>query len=254
MNEFVGINVEDISIVAEKFEQESFDFMNPCREYDGFVLITDGHGYAVNGNGERFSVESGDMLILNRNDSYEIHCQSDCSYITSAYSLSFDCGEEYANRLPFVVRLSNKQISRVREICNVWQSREWDSYTLCRIGIIKLYLELIRQTVKVQNADNDILCATEYIHKNFKKNFSGEDISSACSVSASYLRTKFLKQTGQTITEYRDRLRISAAKEMLESGIFSVTEISNELGYCDVYHFSKVFKKHTGVSPRGYMH
>ena len=51
---------------------------------------------------------------------------------------------------------------------------------------------------------------------------------------------------------YRDNLRIIAAKEMLESGIFSATEIAAELGYCDIYHFSKVFKKYVGVSPTEY--
>jgi len=68
-------------------------------------------------------------------------------------------------------------------------------------------------------------------------------------VSMSYLRTRFLKQTGQTIGKYRDSLRIAAAKEMLESKYFTVTEIANELGYCDVYHFSKVFSTYVGMSP-----
>ena len=56
-----------------------------------------------------------------------------------------------------------------------------------------------------------------------------------------------------TITQYRDNLRINVAKELLESGHFSVTEISIELGYCDIYHFSKIFKQIVGISPQKYI-
>jgi len=52
-----------------------------------------------------------------------------------------------------------------------------------------------------------------------------------------------------TITDYRNDLRISAAKQMLQSGLFSVKETAMELGYCDVYYFSKCFTAETGITP-----
>ena len=55
-----------------------------------------------------------------------------------------------------------------------------------------------------------------------------------------------------TITDYRDNLRISSAKEMLKSGMFTIKEISEELGYCDVSHFSKTFSRTCGVTPGKY--
>ena len=54
---------------------------------------------------------------------------------------------------------------------------------------------------------------------------------------------------GCSILEYRDRLRINAAREMLQSGFFSVGEVAAALGYCDVYHFSRVFTAHVHCPP-----
>lgn len=252
MEKFVGLNINEIMIIVEKFEKEEFNFVNPQREFDGFVMILSGEGYVIDPQGKRRAVKSGEILLLRKDDKYEIHLKADCSYITSAYTIGFDGGEEYIQSLPFILELTDKQIQKIKKICSVWQSRKWDSYTLCRVELLKFYLDIMGQTIKTLDKDDDVLCATEYIHKNFKRNFSGMEIADACSVSISHLRTKFLRQTGQTIISYRDNLRIIAAKEMLESGIFSATEIAAELGYCDIYHFSKVFKKYVGVSPTEY--
>ena len=146
-------------------------------------------------------------------------------------------------------KCNKEQYKKIIDICKKWQSRSWDSYAACRIGLLEFYLEIIQNSTESEPEDNFVLKAISYIHKNFKTNFSGKDISDYCSVSISYLRSSFLKHTGQTIVEYRDGLRIAAAKEMLESKYFTVTEIAAELGYCDIYHFSKVFKASVGCSP-----
>lgn len=114
---------------------------------------------------------------------------------------------------------------------------------------MEFYLEIIKIQMTYLDTDKDINKAIKFIHKNFKSTFSGAEIAEYCNVSLSHLRNKFSRQTGMTITQYRDNLRIENAEEMIKSKNFTMTEIAVELGYCDVYHFSKAFKRIKGVPP-----
>lgn len=249
MNIFTGLNIEQITIIIHKYEKEPLNFKNPDRAYDGFILITAGKGYALDSSNNRYDVEEGDILLLRKGDKYELHLPAHSAYITSLYQLRFDNDGEFPIKLPFVIKCSQKQAQSICAICNIWQSHSWDSYTECRIRLLKFYLELLKTQSSASKMDKDIAKAVAYIHENFKKNFSGSDLSKHCSISLSYLRAKFLRQTGYTVIQYRDTLRMANAKEMLESQHFTISEIADTLGYCDIYHFSKAFKKHIGVSP-----
>ena len=244
MEKMFELDITDIQIIVHKTETADFRFENPKREFDGFVLVTSGNGTVKDAQGAVFSLEKGDMLIISEGDRYSLFFEVPCSYVTSGLTLVTD-----KSLLPFIHKCGKREFDEILTICDTWQSHAWDSYTKSRIKLMNLYLDIISQNVLCQNEDRDVEKALHYIHSNFKSNFSGASLAAYCSVSLSYLRGKFLKQTGYTVLEYRDRLRILAAKEMLKSEYFSVTEIAAELGYCDVYHFSKVFKAHEGCPP-----
>ena len=247
MKDGLILDIEDIQIIVHKIEEENFFFHNPKRAFDGFAMITSGRGYAADAEGKRYPISEGDVIILNKNDRYSIALEGVGSYVVSGLTLKLD-----KKMLPFVHRCTYEQYKRLIDICKKWQSRSRDSYAACRIGLLQFYLELVQNAVNEERDEDYVTRAISYLHRNFKSNFSGKDIASYCSVSISYLRSQFLKQTGKTIVGYRDSLRIAAAKEMLESKYFTVTEIAAELGYCDVYHFSKAFSAYVGCPPSEY--
>ena len=244
MNQRLELDIDSISIIAHKNEEPGFKFEAMGRAHDGFVMITRGTGYVTDPKGKKHKISSGDAFITSQGDFYTIESDEEFSYVTSGIILKTDKA-----LLPVIYKCSERQQKNIIELNKVWQSRSWDSYAICRIGLLRFYMEIIKETLERKNVDSDIAKAIEYIHDNFKTNFTGKELSEYCSVSMSYLRARFLKQTGQTIVRYRDSLRIAAAKEMLESKYFTVTEIATELGYCDVYHFSKAFSAYVGMSP-----
>ena len=247
MNNGLVLDIDDIQIIVRKIEEDNFFFHNSKRAFDGFAMITSGRGYAIDAVGKRYAVSEGDAIILNKDDSYSIALEGGSSYVTSGLSLNLD-----KKMLPFIHRCTYGQYKSIIDICKKWQSRSQDSYAACRIGLLQFYLEVIQNVTKQKGEEDYITRAISYIHENFKRNFSGQDVAGYCSVSLSYLRSEFLKHTGKTINGYRDSLRIEAAKEMLASKYFTVTKIAAELGYCDVYHFSKAFSARVGCPPSEY--
>ena len=92
----------------------------------------------------------------------------------------------------------------------------------------------------------------EYITANYNKDISNTKISEKFSFNPSYINRIFRMHTGTGMHEFLVNYRINAAKEMLLNNHMSVEEICTAVGFKDMPHFSKSFKKHTGKSPCEY--
>lgn len=71
-------------------------------------------------------------------------------------------------------------------------------------------------------------------------------------VNPSYLSNLFKKDTGTTLTSYVAEKRIARAKYLLETTTYQIQQISHECGILDVNYFTKLFKKHSGLTPKQY--
>lgn len=91
-----------------------------------------------------------------------------------------------------------------------------------------------------------------YIDANLADNLSLHTLAEKLSVSAGYLSTLFRKETGQTLTDYVNRNRIDYAQHLLSTTRLQIQTIAQHCGIMDVHYFSKVFRKHTGLSPKQY--
>ena len=95
--------------------------------------------------------------------------------------------------------------------------------------------------------------AINYIHSNYcKENISIGHLSSLCGISTVHLRNTFIKLFAQSPIKYINNLKMTRAKELLDSQFYTVSEVCFLSGYNNESYFSREFKKHLGISPSEY--
>lgn len=92
----------------------------------------------------------------------------------------------------------------------------------------------------------------EYIHTNYTKNESLEDVADHFGVSMSHLSRLIKKETASTFTDYINKLRIDEAKHLLETTNDSMTLIYDKVGFNNRNTFIRLFKQIVGTTPSEY--
>ncbi len=100
--------------------------------------------------------------------------------------------------------------------------------------------------------DKRMLDAKAYIDTHFcEKNCLDIAISNS-GITARRFTDLFRGNFDITPNRYITFRRMEHAKALLSTGTLSVTDVADLCGYTDIYYFSKVFKKETGISPKNY--
>lgn len=100
--------------------------------------------------------------------------------------------------------------------------------------------------------DENILKAQQYIEQHYSERFTIEQLAKLTHLSNRTFQRRFKEATHFPVHAYIQKIRIEAAKRLLESPGLSVNEIIFETGYQDPKAFRNVFRKETGVSPSTY--
>lgn len=89
----------------------------------------------------------------------------------------------------------------------------------------------------------------EYVHQNYNKMISTEEIAKNFGYSESYLYKKIKEELGITLKDYLNRYRIKRSIQLLTSHEdLRVYEVAEAVGFSDYNYFGKVFRKYTGLT------
>lgn len=94
--------------------------------------------------------------------------------------------------------------------------------------------------------------ALAYIEENYKQKLKLADVAEKTYVSQWHLSKLLNKQTGQNFSEILNNVRIEKAKELLKDPALRIGDVAEAVGFLDMAHFSRVFKKQAGISANEY--
>ena len=107
-------------------------------------------------------------------------------------------------------------------------------------------------TCKFLHNENDrekVARARDVLLQQIGEPITIKQLSRRVAMNECYLKKGFKEMYGTTIFEFYQSQRMEHAKYLLYEKGVSVTEVSSQLGYSSISHFSTAFKKHTGLKP-----
>lgn len=119
---------------------------------------------------------------------------------------------------------------------------------LC-LGAFLTLTEKVSQVKDAQYSKIVTLCKN-YIYNQRYSRITHESIADHAGISPNYLSVIFKKETGVPVNEYIQQIKIEEAKNMIQFSNTPLSEIGSLLSFSDQSYFTKIFKKHTGLTPK----
>lgn len=243
-------------------------------EHIQFVYIYSGR-MTYHLNGINYPLESGDLMIVNPNQEHGFHSvepdETATCFLMGCSGFQF-CGKE-ANHMmlpegsPIVhcnsilrtelVRITNKMLFECGN-CMLGKTYMLQAYaiqflTLLSRDISSSIVEPSEYTSETYSKSGIVKEIIHYMYSHYMEKITLESLAKIMYLSPVYISKIFKDETGDSPINYLIKIRLSKAKELLTpDNEDSIKVIASQVGYDDVYHFSKLFKKYYGISPLYY--
>lgn len=249
--------------------------------HDSFEMVYMKKGSAVfEVAGQPVDMGPNDIIIIKpyQYHKFIVKSESGCEFIvlsfkfenkgTGEYSevsledfLNFVSKKESGAFISLKVSQKNEIITLLNRILKEKEGDEIGSEFLTHLLVLELFV-LISRALKMEweNSIKNkspklkelIEISVNYIHNNFERNISLNDIARFVFLSTSYFTRAFKEEMGISPISYLLRVRVERAKELLEETDHKVSDIALNVGFSNQQRFNEIFKKHTKMTPLQY--
>lgn len=198
------------------------------------------------------TVNAGEMIFLPKGSIYKYMVTSEGPSICTIINLEGDLGENE----PTAYSLDTYHYSDclMSNFAEMWNFGSISDRYQCMAYVYDLmsFMSKMDAVKYPERKKFEIIePAVEYLKKHiYDTTLSIDKLHKLCGVSHTYFRKIFIMKFGMSPKNYVIDKRMIYARSIVDSGEFqSVRQLSLAVGYSDPLYFSKVFKKHFGVSP-----
>lgn len=248
--DMVDILQKNILLENEKFEieqpaihiseqrQNLLTHVDPLAEKKIFACIKEGKKDDLIKNLRGLS-EAGNLGVLSKTSHLRSQKNSAIAAITLATRAAVDGG-----LFPEIAyTLSDLLIQNLEEI------KESKAITPFLETALLEFSERVKNG-QLQKYSKPISACQNYIFTHLYEDITLSHLAKIATLNPSYLSVLFKKEVGISPSEYIQRAKIDEAKSLITYTKHSLSKISTLLNFHDQSHFTKVFKKYTGVSPK----
>ena len=263
----------DLYINTFKNHLIDHSFVEEPHRHNSYVLV-----FFTKGSGTHeidfdvFAIQPGSMFFLQPGQMHHWNLSDDVEgfvifYSQEMYNLYF--GQKTIADYPFYSSVDNKpemvfEVSELKAILPYFESLivETQSNQLLKQDKIMNLLDIIHIEIARKYSETHLHEAHSYnvkiknfevlLENNFKTEKTPFFYASRLNITLKHLNRICNEMLQKTTTEVITARIILEAKRMLMDKKFTVNEIATELGFDDFSYFTRLFKKHTGVTPTNF--
>jgi len=214
-------------------------------------------------DGKDYELKKGEMMFF---APMQYHSQWETGGGPLAFlTVTFELSEGDMTLLTDRILPANAEIHRVMKLI-LSEYREDNIYSggmilaalmqVIILSIRSLRQENITATVPSNVSDktkNEIVQrCMQIIDGNLETRITLEMLAKKVCVSTSYISKLFRAELGIGVSVFIRERRLERAKELIRSGEYTITQVSDMMGFCSVTYFSTEFKKKFGMNPSDY--
>ena len=239
-----------------------FPTLSNWHENIEIVFVTDGEG-VIYSNDMSISVEAGDIVIISPNSLHSFTTSKALEYYYLIVDRSFCLGNHFdTNALHFEAHFRDAKLFELLTcLITEYAKLHKESFAPQQIRATVLHImALICQNHSSKNegtpSDTSLMScikqAIGYIHSEYRRDISLDEISHFVGLSSYYFAREFKRITGYTFVSYLNLVRCENAKLLLSKKQASVSKICRECGFSNQSYFTRIFKRYTGTLPTEY--
>ncbi len=245
MNIFDNIVVTEIKdtimVLSEKGRNEQMYH----RKYYGLSFCLDGQ-ITYCQNGKEFVSTPECAIILPKDQSYTIHGDRDGIFPV----INFECADFLCDEITV---LPIKNLGFYTD--EFEQIKKLSLFEKNRLKAISIFYNILHRLSMGDEEKQHLLSpAINYLENNYSSlEITNAHLAQQCNISEVYFRKLFIKTYGITPKQFIIDMRINKAKQLLTDGVLKINAISQECGFSNQYHFCRLFKQKTGITPTAFM-
>lgn len=212
------------------------------RESYGLSLCLDGQ-ITYTHNEKKYVSTKGFAIILPKGQNYYIYGDKTGYFPV----INFDCQDFLCDTITLIpIQNEDLLINDYERIKKIF------GYNDSKMKVFSIFYNMLHR-INSNNIPQELVIAINYIRNNFSSiNLTNISIAKELNISEVYFRKLFVKYFKISPKQYILEYRIEQAKKLLSEGILKISVISTMCGFSNQYHFSRIFKQHTNLTPTEY--
>lgn len=259
----LDISVGDFAFVVRRPPNTSWEIVDLKHEQEHLMAMAISGRAHYQVDSRSFDVTAGDIVYFPRQKAHSAWSDKadPWEFASVAFTLNADDDAlRYLETIPNHLQLPNRYdcAALFRELVHEWEIKRVGYLIRCRSIVGELLFTVIRyreEEAQNRSAPHSVAMhrIARYIASNADLTFTVGELAEMARLSTPHFRRVFKRVLGYTPVQYQHRVKINKAKDLLLSGECNVSEAAYQLGFDNVYYFSRLFKQVAHVSPSEFL-